>query len=104
MLCIESAVLIQSIQIKEQFKCTAVGKNVFNMSPKSVGPAVKLSKVKRNKTRHVQLHNCPVYKYKSGLIIEKMVYSESLSISLFQLNTTAEYRKIMAFSVICRYT
>jgi hypothetical protein len=34
MLCTESAVLIQSTQINEQLKCTAVGKNGFNVSKK----------------------------------------------------------------------
>jgi hypothetical protein len=82
MLRIESADLIQSIQNKELIKCTAVRKKVFNMSPKGVGPAVTLSKVKRNQTnrakvlRHIQQHNIPVYKHKSGFIFDKIrVYS-----------------------------
>lgn len=77
MLRIESAVLIQSIQIKEPIKCTVVGKNAFNVSPKRFSQAVTLSKVKRNKTktvkvlRHIQQRDSPVYKYKSGLIFDK---------------------------------
>jgi hypothetical protein len=80
MLRIESADLIRSIQNKELIKCAVVGKNAFNMSSKRVDPAVTLSKVKWNQTnrakvlQHIQQHNSPVYKHKSGLIFDKKVY------------------------------